>query len=311
MNKFIWGFDHYCCKNDLDFFLNEVISNKLIIYDLYVNDVIYFKTLPFNRRKVLNSHLDVLKIESQGFYTLFLRFFYYPRLWCGFLVAILTVVLLSNLVFEVKIYGTNYKYNQEILDYLNSNNIKKFSYISDKELKQIRNEYFKINSNKYEWFQIKKNGSLIIVDYIKKSNKELITFDKKPLIAQKDGVIVYFDLISGNKLVKVNDFVTKGQILVNNEIIKHDGNIEIVNVKGSVYAHTLQKILVMSNYTKDDLFNKCLAFFKLLSMSRIIIGREISINEKIVKENILHFYQKEGKIYLEVSYTLLEDITVK
>ena len=79
-----------------------------------------------------------------------------------------------------------------------------------------------------------------------------------------------------------------------------------VDVEGSVFAYTWQKVIVE---IKDNKLPDAINYFSLLLEARSQINIQLNAKEKVVKENILHFDKNEGKIKLIILYTLLEDIT--
>ena len=73
------------------------------------------------------------------------------------------------------------------------------------------------------------------------------------IYASKDGVIKKFDISSGVKNVKVNQFVKKGDLLVSDTIVNNkEENIDI-GTKGSVYASTYYFLDVSVNRNIEEM----------------------------------------------------------
>ncbi|MEG2685427.1 MAG: sporulation protein, partial [Erysipelotrichaceae bacterium] len=90
-----------------------------------------------------------------------------------------------------------------------------------------------------------------------------------------------------------------------NTIIDSMNKSESINVKGKVYAYTWYTINVeIDEKNSIDAFD----YFKLLFEARRTIAKEIGEGEKIIKENVLQFEPKVGKMNMQVHYTLLEVI---
>ena len=126
------------------------------------------------------------------------------------------------------------------------------------------------------------------------------------MIAQEDGVIRYFSLKHGEKVVHVNDFVKKGDVLVKNYLITSHGQPSQLYVEGVVYADTFQKVTVRM---KTDRMPKALQFFRLLLRARTEVSKDFLEDDRIIDENILHFEKEQGTITMVVLYTCYKDIS--
>ena len=117
-------------------------------------------------------------------------------------------------------------------------------------------------------------------------------------------MIASFDVDSGLIQVKKNDYVKKGDLLVENTIISTQNEIKIIPVKGHVYAYTFNQFEASIQNVNQDQGE---VFYQLL----LSIRAKLPTDAIIDKENVLQMTKTRSKITLKVHYTLLEDIAVK
>ena len=116
--------------------------------------------------------------------------------------------------------------------------------------------------------------------------------------------VTSFDVDSGLIKVKKNDYVKKGDLLVENTIVSSQNETQIIPVKGHVYAYTFNQYEAsIKNHNQDQ----GEAFYHLL----LLIRSQLPAQAKIDKENVLQIKKTHSKITLKMHYTLIEDIGIK
>ena len=118
------------------------------------------------------------------------------------------------------------------------------------------------------------------------------------------GMIQSLDVKSGNIMVKKNDYVKKGDLLVENTIISTQNKTKIIPVEGHVYGYTFHQYEASVKDLKQDQGD---VFYQLL----LKIRSQIPAGAHIDKENVLQMTRNRSKITLKMHYTLIEDIAVK
>ena len=122
----------------------------------------------------------------------------------------ISLLFLSNYTWQIEIYGTENLTNQEILEVLKNNGIKK-----GKINIQTSEEIEKILLNNYDRIaqvSVIKKGTAIIINLSEKL--VYIEQDYQPIIAKYNGIIKSISIITGTTNIKVGDYVNKGDILV-------------------------------------------------------------------------------------------------
>lgn len=211
----------------------------------------------------------------------------------------------SYLIFDIQIDGTLPQVNQSIKETLEKENItflkplQSYEHLNDLLL-QLKDLY----KNQIEYMNIYQTGSVFHVEYTKRKQDHIKKEDYRNLYASQDGMIQSLDVKSGNIMVKKNDYVKKGDLLVENTIISTQNKTKIIPVEGHVYAYTFHQYEASVKDLKQDQGD---VFYQLL----LKIRSQIPAGAHIDKENVLQMTRNRSKITLKMHYTLIEDIAVK
>ena len=107
------------------------------------------------------------------------------------------------------------------------------------------------------------------------------------------------DVKQGNVLVKVNQYVKKGDVLISHQIEDTKQQIKMIPTLGSVEAYTYQYIEASSSNVKDkDIFAYLL--FKIRSQL-----------PKIDREKVLSYDIIKKKYVLKMQYVFIENIAIR
>lgn len=292
---------------DIISFLNSLKDNNIKITNLNkIEDNIYTFFSSIKYKKTILSLYNVEIISCNGLFYHIFSFLKYKTTIIALILSTISYLSLSNRIWIININGDNDSLNSLIEEKLIDNNI----YIGAKkknvdELSYIQKELLYKNFNVIEYLSIESNGCCINVNFKKKRNENEPIKYKKSLFAKKDGVIKSFDVLSGEKVVKVNDFVRQGDLLVK-DIITTDYNQDVyIGTYGNVYAYTWYYVTIkenISNVSKETLFANLLINAK----------REISINftsnEYISEENVLKFNIVNNIVEMKIHFTCVENI---
>ena len=156
---------------------------------------------------------------------------------CSF-IGILFLSFLSQLVLSVEVIHSSSDIRNLVLNALEEKGIKKYSFQkSYQELEQIKKEILDAYENRLEWMEIENSGMKVKVRVEeRKLQEETKKKESCHLIAKKDGIIKSISYTAGEALVKRNDYVKKGDILVSGIIHKEDEEKGVVCAKGEVLA---------------------------------------------------------------------------
>lgn len=289
-----------CASSKLSILKKCKENNIYCFYIQQKEDKTYFYTKVMQRKKVLSCIENANYLYTTGWLGMCLRNLTCKYRLISYSLCIVLWYLFSTSIFRYEVYGNDTALNLKISDALN-----KYTFTNTKN-ETIKQDILKSFGEKFYWFEIYRDGNVVTMYYSPTLQNHKKAETKNVLIAKKDGMIAYFDCIKGYKVKNVHDLVYKGEILVDNKMYDSYQKEVNVDVEGSVFAYTWQKVIVE---IKDNKLPDAINYFSLLLEARSQINIQLNAKEKVVKENILHFDKNEGKIKLIILYTLLEDIT--
>lgn len=272
-----------------------------------INSHSFYLKIRRKYRKIVTKNFKDYVIEDKlGFINLLEKLITKPIKLISFIVAIALFFNMSNRVYQIEIKGDYPYIEKDLMNFLNDNNLRKFSYgINNKKIEKIELNLIEEFNDILEFVELRKEGGIVSLNY-KKRRKELLVEDKKgSLYASKDGVIRGFSLSNGVKNVKVYDFVKKGDLLVSDILITTNNESVLIGSVGKVFASTFYYIEVSTSIDLDDASKQAL----LLDKARCEISKNInSEDEYIESENVIINDLKNG--YMKIYYVLYEDITI-
>lgn len=302
--------DIWQIKMPLLSFYRKVQAQNLEIRDVQFEEGwITFGTSPFNKREILRIFPKAELLQRKGIIGhIFIQLTDVKKI-ILLIFASGVWFFLSQCVFEVEYYGDKDLLKRKIEETL-IENVHQIPFskheLSIEEAEKILKEKYQ---DELSWLEVVEVGSKYQVYFVAKEVVETPQLKSDPLIATKDGMVVYFDVENGQKMVNVNQIVYKGDVLVNNILVDSSGNEKTLYVKGKVYGYTWYTIESMINESECKNIHDALVYLRLLFDCRNQISKEISDGERIESEKVLQFIHEEGKIKIKIHYTLYEDLT--
>lgn len=154
------------------------------------------------------------------------------------ILGIILLYILSNIIFYVEVIHSSNDIKNLVYKELKENGIKKYIFKKNyEEIEAIEEKILENNKNKIEWIEITEVGTKYVVRVeerkIKEDNEDTISYD---IISSKNAIIYSIEATSGEKVKKINDYVTKGDVIISGSITKPDGNKIIGTAQGEVYG---------------------------------------------------------------------------
>ena len=280
------GYDYIVIEtNDIVSFLKETKKHQLTLFHLHQLDALrYSFYVPIYQRYITSSmHLPIQK--SIGLLHYLFLIFKFPQI-IFTLAFISTLFILPHYIYDYKITGSLSIVNNQLQKDLN------------KQIQMMHPKltYPQINLNVYQ------KGSVLHVEYTPASHNQKTVLKYQDYIAKKDGIIRQLDVKQGNVLVKVNQYVKKGDVLISHQIEDTKQQIKMIPTLGSVEAYTYQYIEASSSNVKDkDIFAYLL--FKIRS--------QLPKDVKIDREKVLSYDIIEKKYVLKMQYVFIENIAIR
>ncbi|MDD4437111.1 MAG: sporulation protein YqfD [Tissierellia bacterium] len=157
----------------------------------------------------------------------------------GLLILIISLYLLTSMIWDVEVVGTNQTNTNEILDLLKENEIKLPVSISRIETKQLETLIY--NNFEYKFVDVFVEGSKLIIFVREREPEpaEIKSNEPSSIISVKNAIINKVIAKSGQPVVKEGDVVYEGQTLILG-IVKNKNSDEFMMVPsdGIIYGKT-------------------------------------------------------------------------
>ena len=297
ISKFI----NRCHKNNINIINIKKISYKEILIKINYND--------YEKLNKIKTIYKLTIISSTGYLKFKELLNKYKFLIIFSILGILFLIYLSNTIFKINVISFNSELNKKVLRDLNSYGIKKYSLKkSYDEVSKIKEELLEKYNNSIEWIEITDIGTTYEVKIVeRKKPKSQKKLEYSNIVAGKSGVIKKIYAEDGMKMVDINTYVNKGDIIISGAITKDEEIKTLVEAKGKVYAEVWYNVNIEFplKYTeKKYTNNKKKSFYIKLGNKYISKNRFKNFEReylKRIKSNLIPFEigienQKEVKI---------------
>ena len=154
--------------------------------------------------------------------------------------GLLLNIIASFFVWNITLYGDGL--DSEILSALKTNGVGVGTLkgsLSEDEIEQILYE----NVEKLSLVDATFYGCNLVINYTAVTSGMKEDTGQTNIVAKTDGIISSITVLEGTALVKINDYVQKGQVLIAG-YTEEDGEITECQAKGQVYAYTFKSATV-------------------------------------------------------------------
>ena len=244
--------------------LNEI---GITIYDNYKDkDYIHIKTT-YSDYKKLKKYLvsyDIIFDDVTGLSKLKQILKKYQVFTLAVIISIFLLFMVNSLIFRIDIKSSNKNIQNLLRQELEKNGLKKFSFKKNhSEIEKIVNKILDNNKNTLEWFEIKYDGLVMVVNVTEKTkiNKEK-NYSNCNIVATKDAKILNINLYRGVSLKEINDYVLKDEVIISGSITYNEEVKNNVCASGEVFGEVWYKVKVTVpfketylNYTGNNRYN--------------------------------------------------------
>ena len=227
--------------------------------------------------------------------------------------AFLVIILLTNIIFSVRVVETDKEIKDMILTDLRENGITRFRFkVSYKRKEAIREKILEKEKDYLEWLEIEEVGTMYQVKVIRRiNNPKEEELKPRSIVAKKKGRITRIEADYGEVTTKKNDVVDKGDTLISG-LIKNKEEIKTkVAARGKVYAEVWYQV----NLNLPTIYQEEIKTGKKKNTLEIIfLGKNIFISELFKYNNSI---SKETVLYnspltpFRISFTKKEEIKLK
>lgn len=227
--------------------------------------------------------------------------------------AFLVIILLTNIIFSVRVVETDKEIKDMILTDLRENGITRFRFkVSYKRKEAIREKILEKEKDYLEWLEIEEVGTMYQVKVIRRiNNPKEEELKPRSIVAKKKGRITRIEADYGEVTTKKNDVVDKGDTLISG-LIKNKEEIKTkVAARGKVYAEVWYQVnLNLPTIYQEEIKtgNKKNTLEIIFLDKNIFISEVFKYNNSISKETVLY---NNPLIPFRISFTKKEEIKLK
>ena len=241
----------------------------------------------------------------------------------GIIFAYIVFLILSNVIVKINVIHEDSHLRELIADSLKEQGVTSLSFKKsydeyEKIIENIKEEY----QDKIEWLEIDVEGMVINVRVEERIiNNYEKDYSTCHIVAGKSGIIKSITTQKGVTEVSINDYVEKGEILINGSIKLNEEIKENVCASGSVYAEVWYNVsgtIPMVEEVKKDTGKMRYNFMiKNKNEETVLLKSRVGPEKRV--ENVLlfsifgiEFYlQKEYEVEVEVKNYGVEEATEK
>ncbi len=227
--------------------------------------------------------------------------------------AFLVILLLTNIIFSVRVVETDKEIKDMILTDLRENGITRFRFkVSYKRKEAIREKILEKEKDYLEWLEIEEIGTMYQIKVIRRiNNPKEEELKPRSIVAKKKGRITRIEADYGEVTTKKNDVVDKGDTLISG-LIKNKEEIKTkVAARGKVYAEVWYQVnLNLPTIYQEEIKtgNKKNTLEIIFLDKNIFISELFKYNNSISKETILY---NSPLVPFRISFTKKEEIKLK
>lgn len=230
-----------------------------------------------------------------------------------FLISVIIVMgvifFLSNIIFGVRVIHYSKDIRELLYRELDSYGIRKYGrVVSYEKLEEIEKGILSNNRDRLEWLEIKREGT----KYIVKVQERVIKREKeeespKDIVASKNGVILDIRWAKGERVRDINDYVSKGDVIISGSVAKADGSIVITGSKGEVYGEVWYTAVLEHPYyyREEKLTGRSKDVYVISFLNKVVPltfhkFKSFQSNERVIFKGFLIGLSKEREFEVNV-----------
>ncbi len=162
------------------------------------------------------------------------------------ILGIFLLYFFSNIIFNVSIIHSSNKIVKLVKDELDNYGLKKYTFKKNyQELEDIEAKILENNKENLEWIEIETVGTKYIVRVQERLiNKENNDVSYQHIVSTKNAIITEIDAIQGEKIKEINNYVSKGDVIISGTITLPDNTVKPTSAKGQVFGEVWYTVTV-------------------------------------------------------------------
>lgn len=232
------------------------------------------------------------------------------------LAGVLTIYILSNMIFKIEVIHSNKSIIKLVNEELYNNGIRRYHFVkSYSEIEKIKKKILEDNKDSIEWLEIIRDGTKYTVRVEERIINKREDSDKVyDIVAGKNAVIKTIVANSGEKVKNINTYVKKGETIISSQItLPNNTTIEKSasgNVTGEVwytirveYPYIYNETLYTGNKKKVlvfNLLNKRISFFDFHKYKTFERNIKYIFNNNFIPFSLTYEDEYETKIINDI-----------
>ena len=300
MNKFILievtnnikRFIDKCKKYEIDLHNVTYIDENKIIVKINKKDLEFIKKYNYYSEIETYSKLGIDSIKEKIFNQ---KYFILLFIFC-----LIGMYFISNFILKINVIHSNKKIRELVREELNEYGISKYSYKKDfKELNKIKNKILEDKKDKLEWISITNIGMTYVVRIEERIIDEIKTKNEYcNVYANKEALITNIYSTAGEIIVSVNDIIKPNDLLISGTILLNEETKGYTCANGKIMG----KVWYTTNISLEREYYKK----EYTGKSRL----NFSINKKVLRNNKYTKFDK--KYFIKTKFfTLYKELEYK
>lgn len=232
------------------------------------------------------------------------------------LVGVLTIYILSNMIFKIEVIHSNKNIIKLVNEELYSNGIRKYHFVkSYSEIEKIKKKILEDNKDSIEWLEIIREGTKYTVRVEERIiNKREDSNKVYDIVASKNAVIKTIVANSGEKVKNINTYVKKGETIISSQIMLPNNTTIEKSASGTItgevwytirveYPYIYNETLYTGNKKKVlvfNLLNKRISFFDFHKYKTFERNIKYIFNNNFIPFSLTYEDEYETKIINDI-----------
>ena len=232
------------------------------------------------------------------------------------LVGVLTIYILSNMIFKIEVIHSNKNIIKLVNEELYNNGIRKYHFVkSYSEVEKIKKKILEDNKDSIEWLEIIREGTKYTVRVEERIiNKREDSNKVYDIVASKNAVIKTIVANSGEKVKNINTYVKKGETIISSQITLPDSTTIEKSASGTItgevwytvrveYPYIYNETLYTGNKKKVlvfNLLNKRISFFDFHKYKTFERNIKYIFNNNFIPFSLTYEDEYETKIINDI-----------
>ncbi len=232
------------------------------------------------------------------------------------LVGVLTIYILSNMIFKIEVIHSNRNIIKLVNEELYNNGIRKYHFVkSYSEIEKIKKKILEDNKDSIEWLEIIRDGTKYTVRVEERIINKREDSDKVyDIVAGKNAVIKTIIANSGEKVKNINTYVKKGETIISSQIMLPNNTTIEKSASGTItgevwytirveYPYIYNETLYTGNKKKVlvfNLLNKRISFFDFHKYKTFERNIKYIFNNNFIPFSLTYEDEYETKIINDI-----------